>query len=70
MNIINKGVFFLNKDGARLLRHPVYNNIIVIKDGSSRKRLCRSDLHLKQIGEKAQEKKCNVCGFYGPGEGI
>ena len=23
---------------------------------------------LKQIGEKAQEKKCSVCGFYGPGE--
>ena len=25
---------------------------------------------LKQIGEEAQEKKCNLCGFYGPGEGI
>ena len=25
---------------------------------------------LKQIGEKAQEKKCCVCGFFGPGEGI
>ena len=25
---------------------------------------------LKQIGEKAREKICIVCGFYGPGEGI
>ena len=25
---------------------------------------------LKQIAEKAKEKKCSVCGFYGPGEGI
>ena len=25
---------------------------------------------VKQIGEKAQEKKCSVCRFYGPGEGI
>ena len=25
---------------------------------------------LKQIGEKAREKKCSVCGFYGPGETI
>ena len=25
---------------------------------------------LKQITEKAREKKCSVCGFYGPGEGI
>ena len=26
---------------------------------------------IKQIGEKAQEKKSkSVCGFYGPGEGI
>ena len=26
--------------------------------------------NLKQIGEKEQEKKRRVCGFYGPGEGI
>ena len=25
---------------------------------------------LKEIGEKEQEKKCSVCGFYGLGEGI
>ena len=25
---------------------------------------------LKQVGEKAQEKKCTVCGFYGFGEGV
>ena len=25
---------------------------------------------LKQIGEKAREKDCSVCGFYGPGERI
>ena len=25
---------------------------------------------IKQIGEKAQEKKRSVCGFYGPGEGL
>ena len=25
---------------------------------------------LKQIGGKVQEKKLNVCGFYGPGEGL
>ena len=25
---------------------------------------------LKQISEKAWEKKRSVCGFYGPGEGI
>ena len=25
---------------------------------------------LKPIGEKAREKKCSVCGFYGIGEGI
>ena len=25
---------------------------------------------IKHIGEKAREKKCSVCGVYGPGEGI
>ena len=25
---------------------------------------------LRQLGEKARKKKCSVCGFYGPREGL
>ena len=36
-----------------------------------RDRVRRSDLHTKQIGEKAREKKTqNVCGYYRFGEAI
>ena len=41
------------------------------KGGFSAGRGCLDQIFtLKQIGEKAQKKKCSVCRLYGPGESI
>ena len=58
-------------DHSRQVR-KVTEGLIDDEQGELRaKRGCLDQIFtLKQIGEKARLKKCSVCGFYRPGEGI
>ena len=52
--------------------HSVSGGLIDDEQGGvqSSEGVCRSIFILKQISQKAQEKKCSVCGFYRFGEGV